>query len=105
MKRFFISSVLIATLTIASVFSTDLNSNNAANGSTAYALTATADAAVVNSIKSSTPTLKATVRTAATTTLKAGNVSKANGYYIYRAASYDGGYNYIGKTTNGSYTK
>lgn len=104
MKRFFISSVLIATLTIASVFSTDLNSNNAANGSTAYALTATADAAVVNSIKSSTPTLKATVRTAATTTLKAGNVSKANGYYIYRAASYDGTYKYIGKTTNGSYT-
>lgn len=104
MKRFFISSVLIATLTIASVFSTDLNSNYAAKGTTAYTTTATANAAVVNPIKSSTPTVKATVRTATTTTLKTGNVSQASGYYVYRAASYNGTYKYIGKTTNGSYT-
>ncbi|SHO54043.1 CAP domain-containing protein [Anaerocolumna xylanovorans] len=103
MKRFFISSILIATLTIASVFIPDLDMNNAANGVTASVTTATAKAAAVNPLKSAIPKVKATVRTATTVTLKAGNVSKAGGYQIYRAASSNGSYKYIGKTSNSSY--
>lgn len=96
MKKFFISSILIATLTIASVFTPDLNINSAANG-------AVASAAAVNPIKSAIPTVKATARTATTVTLKAGNVSKASGYNVYRAASSQGTYKYIGNTASGSY--
>lgn len=96
MKRFFISSILIATLTIASVFTPELTINSAANGTSV-------SAAVVNPIKAKTPTVKATERTATTVTLKAGNVSKASGYQLYRAASANGTYKYIGSTKNGTY--
>lgn len=103
MKRFFISSILIATLTMVSVFMPDISVNNAVNGVTASVTTATAKAAVVNPLKSAAPTVKATVRTATTVTLKAGNVSKASGYNVYRAASSNGTYKYVGNTASGSY--
>lgn len=96
MKIFFISTFLIVTLMMASILTPDLNINNADN-------TSRAEAAVVNPIKSLSPTLKAVSRTATTATLKAGNVSKASGYLIYRAASVNGTYKYIGYTANGTY--
>lgn len=99
MKRLILSSILTATLIMASILTPDYNISNAVNG-----VTASAEAAVTNPIKSDTPTLKATARTATTVTLKTGSVSKASGYLIYRATSAEGGYKYIGYTTTGSYT-
>lgn len=101
MKKFFISSILTATLIMASIVTPDLTINSAANGVIA---STTAEAAVTNPIKSKTPTLKVISRTATTVTLQAGNVSKASGYRIYRAASSGGDYQYIGSTSSGSYT-
>lgn len=96
MKRSFISTVLIVTLMMASILTPDFNINNANSANKV-------EAAVVNPIRSLTPTLKAGIRTATTVTLTAGNVSKATGYQIYRAASANGTYKYIGNTTNGTY--
>lgn len=96
MKKFIITSILSVTLITATIFGANLKGLGVNNTSVALASS-------VTSIKSSSPSLSVSKRTASTVGLKIGKVSSADGYKVYRVSTLNSSYKYIGSTKSTSF--